>query len=284
MDREVHHTKANRFLALHTADQLLVLPNIWDTLGARIVEAKGFPAVATTSAAISSSLGYRDGEKIRRSTLFDIIERITKSVDIPVTVDIESGYGDSIPELKETIHQMIAAGVAGINIEDSKETEGHLRPMDEQAERIAAVKEVACEESIPLVLNARVDCFLSGAYQTFEEKLDDCVARANTYTRAGADCVYPIGPGDRKTVTALRERIAAPINILATPDAEPLAVLQELGVSRVTFGPYIFRSCLKKFVEIADRLFDSGEFHWFLSDMMSRDEAAAFLMQESEQQ
>lgn len=277
MNRESQKKKAQAFLSMHTNDKLLVLPNIWNPIGARILAAKDFPAVATASEAVSASLGYEDGERIKRSTLMDIITRIARSVDIPVTADIENGFGESISKLQETILQVIDSGVVGINIEDSIEQGGALRPIDEQCERIAAVREVSGQQGLHLVINARVDSFLSGFFQEKEEKIEDAVVRAKAYSEAGADCIYPIGPGDLETVRILRNRIASPINILATPAAEPLTVLEEIGINRVSFGPFIFRSCLKKFVDIVDRLHSLGNYDCFSNEMMSGPETNAFL-------
>lgn len=145
MSKNSQHKKAKQFLALHKQDKLLVLPNIWNPITARILEAKGFPAAATASAAISSSLGYQDGENIKLSTHLEIIKRIVDSVDIPVTADIESGYATGIRELKDSINKTIDTGVAGINIEDSKDKEGLIRDMNEQSDRIATVRETAKE-------------------------------------------------------------------------------------------------------------------------------------------
>lgn len=277
MNRESQKKKAQAFLSMHTNDKLLVLPNIWNPIGARILAAKDFPAVATASEAVSASLGYEDGERIKRSTLMDIITRIARSVDIPVTVDIEKGFGESISKLQETILKVIDSGVVGINIEDSIGQGVALRPIDEQCERIAAVREVSGQQGLHLVINARVDSFLSGFFQEKEEKIEDAVVRAKAYSEAGADCIYPIGPGDLETVRILRNRIASPINILATPAAEPLAVLEEIGINRVSFGPFIFRSCLKKFVDIVDRLHSLGNYDCFSNEMMSGPETNAFL-------
>jgi 2-methylisocitrate lyase-like PEP mutase family enzyme len=278
MNRKLQEQKAQIFKSLHSGGELLILPNIWNPIGARILEAKGFPAAATASAAISASLGYEDGEKIKRSTLLDIITRIAKSVEIPVTADIESGYADSITELKETILQVIESGVVGINIEDSFKEEGVLRPIDEQCERIAAVRDISDQEGIHLFINARVDTFLSGTIQVSKERIEECIIRANAYAKAGADCIYPIGPGDNETLKTLRSRITLPLNILATPKAEPLKVLQEIGINRVSFGPFIFRSCLKKFTDIVDGLFNLGSYECFSKDMFSRDETNRFLI------
>jgi 2-methylisocitrate lyase-like PEP mutase family enzyme len=282
MNKESIKKKAQTFLSLHSDSELLVLPNIWNPVGARILEAKGFPAVATSSAAVSASLGYEDGERIKRSTLLDIIGRIARSVDIPLSADIESGYAASLSELKDTIQEVIASGVVGINIEDSLKEGGALRPIDEQCERIAAVRDVSNQQGLHLVINARVDCFLSNAYQTKEERIEESVVRAKAYVEAGADCIYPIGPGDRETLTSLRNRITSPVNVLASAKAEPFRVLKEIGINRVSFGPFIFRSCLKKFVNIADELHRLGNYECFSKDTMTREEANVFLMHERE--
>jgi 2-methylisocitrate lyase-like PEP mutase family enzyme len=282
MNRKSQKKKAQTFLSLHTNEELLVLPNIWNPIGARILQAKGFPAVATASEAVSASLGYEDGEKIKRSTLMDILTRIARSVEIPVTADIEKGFGESISELEDTTLQVMDSGVVGINIEDSLEGGTALRPIGEQCERIAAVRDISGSQGVHLVINARVDSFFPGIFQKKEEQIEDAVLRAKAYSEAGADCIYPIGPGDLQTLRTLRSRIASPINILATPAAEPLTVLQEIGMNRVSFGPFIFRSCLQKFVDIADELHSFKSYGCFGREMLSGADTNAFLTQEFE--
>jgi 2-methylisocitrate lyase-like PEP mutase family enzyme len=283
MNRKLQEQKALSFKSLHSNGRLLILPNIWNPIGARILEAKGFPAAATASAAVSASLGYEDGEKIKLSTLIDIITRIADSVSIPVTADIESGYANSLTELNETILQVIDSGVIGINIEDSLEEGGALRTINEQCERISAVKDTSEGLGIHLFINARVDSFLTNTFQTKEERIEDSITRARAYTEAGADCIYPVGPGDKETLNILRSRITLPINILALPKAEPLTVMQEIGINRVSFGPFIFRSCLKKFVDIADELHSLGDYKCYSKDMMSAAKTNQFLIHEKEQ-
>jgi 2-methylisocitrate lyase-like PEP mutase family enzyme len=222
--------KADSLLSLHKSGDLLALPNVWNPIGARVLVAKGYPAVATASAALSASLGYEDGEKIQRSTLIEFLERIARSVDVPVTADIETGYGDSLAELEETVNQVIDAGIVGINIEDSIEEGGSLRSVVEQCQRISIVRQVADRRNLHLVINARVDCFLSSSFSDKTKALDEAVARAKAYSEAGADCIYPIGPGDEGTVRVLRNQIQAPINILASPTTAPLSTLQAIGV------------------------------------------------------
>lgn len=282
MKRAIQSKKAKDFLSLHTSGRLLILPNIWDPIGARILEAKGYPAVATASAAVSASLGYEDGEKIKRSTLIDVLMRIARSVDIPVTADIESGYGKTLSALEESILQVIESGVVGINIEDSLKEGEALRPVEAQCKRIAKVREVANKRGVHLVINARVDSFLSSSFSTNKERIEEAVLRAKAYRAAGADCIYPVGPGDRETVIELRRRIDGPINILATASATPLRNLQEIGINRVSFGPYVFRSCLKKFVDIANALHNLQGYECFSGNTMSKSDVHEYLMHKAE--
>jgi 2-methylisocitrate lyase-like PEP mutase family enzyme len=177
---------------------------------------------------------------------------------------------------------VIESGVVGINIEDSLAEGGALREIGDQCERIAAIREVSAALGIHLVINARVDTFVSNLFPTKETKIREAVVRATAYSEAGADCVYPMGPGDVETVKVLRRRIDSPINILAAPDATPLPVLHELGVNRVSFGPYIFRSCLKKFVDIVDALHGERSYDCFGAKMMSRTDVDAYLIHEHE--
>ena len=276
VDKSTQINKARVLLSLHTQTALLVLPNIWNPIGARVLQAKGYPAVATASAAISASLGYRDGEKLKRSSLIDLTGRIARSVDVPVTADIEAGYGGTIADLAETINEVIDSGVVGVNIEDSFEVEGVLRPVEEQCERISVVRQVADRRGIPLVINARVDSFLSSSFVDHGDATEDAVTRAKAYAEAGADCIYPIGPGDLETAAALRAGIELPINILVTPLAAPLKALETIGVNRVSFGPFVFRACLRKFVDIAETLLNQGDSSCF-SDMLSEAETDEYL-------
>lgn len=281
MNTNASARKAAQLLSLHTGDDLLILPNVWNPLGARVLQSRGYPAAATASAAISSSLGYVDGERIKRSTLIDMIGRIAHSVDLPVTADIERGYGETISDLEETIQAVVDCGVVGVNIEDSMEEGGPLRPVDEQCKRIATVRQTAERSHIHLLINARIDTYISETFANNDEATEEAVARANAYIDAGADCVYPIGGLDDATIRTLRERIASPINILAVPGGASLSFLQESGINRVSFGPFILRSCLKKFIGIVDVLKAKGSYSCF-DDKLSLEEAAEYLISDPE--
>jgi 2-methylisocitrate lyase-like PEP mutase family enzyme len=282
MKTELQKKNAENFLSLHKSKKILLLPNIWDPIGARILETKGFPAVATASAAISSSLGYKDGEKIKFTTHLEIIRRIADSVQIPVTADIESGYFSDLYGLKENINMLIDTGTVGINLEDKTGVEGKLRSIDEQCDRIEAVRETAESRGIHLVINARTDCFLSKENKPIEELNVEAVKRANQYIKSGADCIYPVGVLDLETVKILRKEIKSPINILGSAKSVPLKILWEIGINRVSFGPFIFRSLLKKFADIVDEIKTLGNYDSFGKNSFTFDDIQKFLKQENE--
>ena len=271
------NAKAEKLLSLHSGREMLVLPNVWNPIGARAIARLGFPAVATASAAIAESLGYTDGENIRIETMLEILRRITKSVDVPVTADIERGYSESLDALRETISAVLDTGVVGINIEDSFIEGGSLRPLAEQCERIAASREVAEIRGIHLVINARVDSFVGSTSETWQQSIEDAVHRAESYASAGADCIYPMGPGDSATLCILRERIRSPLNVLGSPRSEPLTELRRIGINRVSFGPYIFRSCFAKFVDIASELQALGSYNCLASGRLSPSDISGYL-------
>ena len=250
--------KAGQFLSLHNNGKLLILPNVWNPIGARMLQAKGYPAVATASAAIAESLGYSDGEQLKLDTMLDMVARIVRSVDLPVTADFEAGYSDSIENLQENISRLLDTGAVGINFEDSWDDSSRLRPISEQVERIKAVREAADRKGIHLVINARTDSFFAEGFASEEERVEDVVTRLNAYAQAGADCVYPIGCGDKETLKILRKKISAPINVLATAKTASLKELQDLDINRVSFGPYLFRSLLAKLSEMQDEILNMG--------------------------
>lgn len=215
-------SRPDEFRALHRAPPILVLPNAWDVASAKAFAAlPGCRALATSSAGVARSLGWEDGEQAPVSEMLQVVGRIAAAVDVPVTADLEAGYGDP----PGTAAGALAAGAAGMNLEDSHD-ESELLPLDEQVALIRAVRAAAPE----LVLNARVDCFLTGA-----GGVDEAVARGNAYLAAGADCVYPI-LAPQESIGALVAGIAGPVNVLAVPANPQIAELERLGVTRVTFG------------------------------------------------
>lgn len=274
--------KAQQLLSLHNNGKLLILPNVWNPIGARMLQAKGYPAVATASAAIAESLGYSDGEQLKLDTMLDMVTRIVRSVDVPVTVDFEAGYSNVIEGLQENITRLLETGAVGLNFEDSWGDSKYLRPIPEQVERIRAVREVAERRGIHLVINARADSFFAEGFSSDEERIEDVITRLNAYIEAGADCVYPVGRGDKATLTILRKRISAPINVLATAKTASLKELQEMGINRVSFGPYIFRSLLAKMSAMQDEILNMGEYGIVMDGIWTGGDVKKYLIEGKE--
>ena len=228
--------KAVTLLELHTSGPLLVLPNAWDAGSARIFVEAGFPALATTSAGIAFSLGYPDGEKISRSEMLAAVARITRRVSVPVTADMEAGFGRTPEAVADTARAVLAAGAVGMNLEDRGEG-SELFDFDMSVERVRAAR------GAPLVLNARTDAFHPGTLPP-DRQFAEAVRRGNAYREAGADCVFVPFVGDSGTIERLVKEIAAPLNILGAPDAPTLTALEALGVRRVTFGSAPMRATL----------------------------------------
>ena len=236
--------KADLLKKLHHSGKMLVLPNIWDAAGAVLLESLGYPAVATASAAIARAHGYEDGEKIPFDLLLAIVGQITKSVDVPVTVDIEAGYAADHETLKSNIRRLIAAGVAGINIEDTDVLTRELMPIDEQVQKLKLIGRVADRENTRLFINARTDIFLVNPDLPEDQKLALAIERGRAYVEAGADGIYPIFATEEETVKTLVNALKVPVNVLAKSGAPDLDVLQKLGVARVSFGPNVHRATL----------------------------------------
>ena len=224
------------FRSLHHSASPLALANAWDIASARIVEAAGAPAVATTSAGVAWALGVADGNHLERARAVDTVARVVAAVRVPVSADIESGFGATPAEVGETVRQVLAAGAIGVNIEDAHTEPGAaLRPAAEQAERIAAARAAADREDVPLFINARIDTYLLGVGEE-SGRLTETLARAAAYLAAGADGIFVPGVTDPVVVAALTERIEAPVNILVGPGGPSLTDLSKLGVARVSLG------------------------------------------------
>ncbi|MGW3344775.1 isocitrate lyase/PEP mutase family protein [Nonomuraea rubra] len=217
---------ASALRALHVPGTPLILPNVWDAASARAVREAGFPAVATSSAAVARVLGYDDGELTPVGEMMAAVARVARAVEgVPVTADVERGYGLKPAELVE---RLLEAGAAGCNLEDSLPGRGELVDPGEQAEFLAEVRAVAGDA---LVINARVDVYLYGPASRQE-----AVARGRRYLEAGADCVYPILLADEDEIAALVSELGAPVNVYFGARTPGLARLAELGVARISFG------------------------------------------------
>ncbi|WP_189325507.1 isocitrate lyase/PEP mutase family protein [Streptomyces flaveus] len=249
--------RALAFRSRHIPGRPLVLPNAWDATSARIVEDAGAAAVATTSAGLAWALGAADGDRLDRDRALGAVARIAEVVRVPVTADIESGYARGSVGIGDTIRAVIAAGVVGVNIEDALygSGEGPLRPVAEQAERLAAAREAADAAGVSLFVNARIDTFLRGA-----GGVDLTLERAAAFLAAGADGIFVPGVVDPVTVKALAEGIDAPLNVMAGPGAPPVAELAALGVARVSIGSGISQAVHAVVRRAARELLSAGTY------------------------
>lgn len=253
--------KADLLKKLHHSGKMLVLPNIWDAAGAQLLEKQGFPAIATASAAIARAHGYEDGEHIPFDFLLAIVSQITKSVHVPVTVDLEAGYAADDETLKSNIRRLIAIGVAGINIEDSDVRTHELVPIEAQVEKLRLIARVAERENTRLFLNARTDVFLAKPDLPEDQKQALAIERGRAYASAGADGIYPILASEEATVRTLMNAVKVPVNVLARPGVPDLDVLQKLGVARVSFGPNLHRAALRSVENMLKSIHESRSHH-----------------------
>ena len=247
------HEKAAAFQALHVPGTPLALANAWDGASARIVASTGAPAVATTSAGVAWGLGAADGGRLDRDRAVALIRRVVDTVAVPVTADVEDGFGEDAGAVAETVAQVIAAGAVGVNIEDGP------RDPAELAERIAAARRAADAAGIPLFINARVDVFLFqvGAAQ---DRLGETLARAERYLAAGASGVFVPGVAAPETISALVKGIDAPLNVMAGPGAPTVADLAALGVARVSLGSAVAEAAYGLVRRAAEELAKSGTY------------------------
>ncbi len=243
--------KAETLMNLHRQGGLL-LPNAWDIASARIFEDAGFPAIATTSGGIAFANGYPDGQKISRDEMLGVVGRIAAAVDVPVTADVEAGYGD----VAGTIRAVIAAGAVGVNLEDGV-TRNELVPIETQAQRITEARAAAGD--LALVINARIDSYL---FQVGEPdlRLGETLMRAKAYMQAGASSIFVPGVHDPALIQTLVREIAAPLNILAGAGAPSAPELFKLGVARISIGSAAMLATMGLVREIAKELRETGTY------------------------
>jgi 2-methylisocitrate lyase-like PEP mutase family enzyme len=248
-------TRSEQFRSLHVSGRPLLLANAWDVASARIVAAAGAAAIATTSAGVAWSLGYPDGDRLDRDTALDLVRRVVAAVDLPVTADIEGGYSDTIEGVAETVRAVVATGAAGVNFEDCRYDEpSALLPIEQQVERIAAVREAAGDA---LFVNLRTDVYLRSIGDP-AARLDETLSRAAAYLNAGADGIFVPGVTDLDTVRDLVRGIDAPVNILVGPGDPPVADLAAAGVARISTGSSIAAACYGLLERAAHDLFGPG--------------------------
>jgi 2-methylisocitrate lyase-like PEP mutase family enzyme len=234
---------------LHQGPRILVLPNAWDVASARIFEAAGFPAIATTSAGVANSLGYPDVERISRDEMIGMVNRIARAVSVPVTADVEAGYGDPVG----TARAVLDAGAVGMNLEDSS-IDGSLADL---AAQVRIIQQICAAADI--VINARTDVYLFGVGDE-ATRFERTVERLNAFHKAGADSLFVPGVRDPETIGRLAKAVHGPINILATAGGPSIAELERLGVRRVSVGSGPMRASMGLTQRIAKELKEHGTF------------------------
>lgn len=272
--------RAAEFHRLHArdADALLVLPNAWDAMSARLVEEAGARAVATTSAGISWALGYPDGQGAPREAMLAAVRVIVDAVRVPVTADVESGYGAGTPEdVAETARGVIAAGAVGINLEDAPGRGGApLLDAELQAERIVAAREAARAAGVELFVNARTDTYVRKVGDDETARFDETVRRARLYVDAGADGIFvPLAP-DAETIRRLAGAVGVPLNVIAGPGSPTIAELRALGVARVSLGPHLARSVMAHVRRAAREVLERGSYDALREQVTSPEANALF--------
>ncbi|MCV7301911.1 isocitrate lyase/phosphoenolpyruvate mutase family protein [Mycobacterium barrassiae] len=242
--------RADALLALHQPGNPVVLPTVWDAWSARLAVDAGFAALTVGSHPLADSVGKSDQEGMTFDDVLARISQITAAVDVPVSVDIESGYGQAPARL---IEGLLDAGAVGLNIEDTVHSEGgRLRSSSEHAELVGALRKAADDAGVHVVVNARTDLFLRQDGDE-SDRVDRAIARLKEAAAAGADSLYPVGRHDPDTLRRLASELPLPINAIALPDQDDPASFGPLGVGRISFGPFLQRALSATTAEILQR-------------------------------
>jgi 2-methylisocitrate lyase-like PEP mutase family enzyme len=244
--------KAEQFRALHIPGKPLVLFNIWDAGGAKPVAAGGAKAIATSSWSVANANGFSDGEQTPLILAIENLRRIVGATDLPVTIDLESGYGDASEMIGETIGLAIDAGAIGCNLEDSFPANGKLRKTIDQADRLRRARQKADASDIRFFINARTDVFFQGPPAQHDDAMvAEAVERARAYAEAGADGLFAPGLVDITLIARLAEASPLPLNIMVGDATPPLSALAGHGVARVSHGPGPYLTAMKALDESA---------------------------------
>jgi len=241
------------------APEILVMPGAYDVLSALLFQQLGFKAIQCTSGGIAAALGYPDGEVLSRERFLEITGGITAAVSVPVNADAERGYGDE-QGVRDTVAELIARGVAGMNLEDGSAGKPGARglvPLDDQLRKIASVMAVKHELGSEFFLNARVDAF---HVMTDDPKkiLDEAIRRGNAYAEAGGDCIFYLNLHLPETIAAVVKEVHAPVSILAGPQSPSVSALQDLGVARVSYGSGFLKAAIGATRRLAQEVLQNG--------------------------
>jgi 2-methylisocitrate lyase-like PEP mutase family enzyme len=252
--------KAEAFRAMHSAREVLLLANVWDVASARIIEQAGFPAIATTSAGIAFAQGYPDGQRISADRMIAAVAQIAGAVNVPVTADVEAGYGSKPEDAARTARQVVEAGAVGMNFEDATGDPAEpLTDLSLQLEKIRAIREAVDHSGAGLVLNARTDVYLLRIGEP-AKRYDEAVRRLSAFRDAGADCLFVPGVRDAPTIGRMVADLRCPVNILAVPGSPSVPELAALGVKRISLGSGPMRAALGLVRRLAAELQGQGTY------------------------
>jgi 2-methylisocitrate lyase-like PEP mutase family enzyme len=276
--------KAESFRSLHHKDKkILILPNAWDVPSARLFENMGFPAVATSSAGMFVSLSYVDGEGIGKDAFLSAVRRISSVLSIPLSVDSVSGFGSSPDEIGDTVRKLIEIGAIGLNIEDFDHASKRLFDIEEQIEKLKAIKRVSSLANVPIVINARTDA-LRYATGSDSEKFEETVRRGTAYKDAGADCIYPMGLTEKDSIAKFVKAIDNfPVNVMIRKGLPTINELQELGVARVSFGPAASYATMGLLKRVSRELLEKGTFSLLVEEAIGFDELNSLATKKADQ-
>jgi 2-methylisocitrate lyase-like PEP mutase family enzyme len=260
MDPAQQVQQAEIFRAKHRGPPLLLLPNAWDAMSARIFVAAGFEAVATTSGGVAWALGYADGEQTPWAEVVAATARIVRAARVPVTADIEAGYGETPDAVMNSVAEMIRAGAVGVNLEDgTPQGAAPIRSIADAADRIRAARDAARAAAIPIVINARTDLYLRNIGDE-ASRFEEAVERGKAYLTAGADCFYPITLRDPATIGRMVRALGAPININVRAGLPSVAELEALGVARASTASAVSLMAMATTRQVAEELRRTGRF------------------------
>ncbi len=254
---ESANVKSRRLRALVRAPEILVMPGAYDVLSALLFQQLGFQAIQGTSGGIAAALGYPDGEAMSRELFVHLTASFAAAVSLPVNADGEKGYGDAAG-IKDTVRALVAAGVAGMNLEDSIAKGGSgLVELGQQLEKIKAVMDAKRELGSEFFLNARVDSFHVLTNDP-KKALDEAIRRGNAYAEAGGDCIFYLNLHSAETIGTIAKEVKAPVSILAGPQSPSVKELQDLGVARVSYGSGFMKAAITGSKKLAQEILEKG--------------------------